>query len=159
RFSKINFHISKRPMHSELLKQPWRARFQNEGSTLISILTWEKVRERGTPNILVFCAGEGGKSRVFQMIAGSTKPELCLWDQHRHALLEQTPKAPAPYPEFKILPHAVDWKNYQAYFNLVLCDVPGSRSGLARRHPELRWQSLQELTEPWREIQLDILNM
>lgn len=159
RFSML---ISEPSLLTPLLRQaPWGVRFQDEGSVILSTQTVHDLPSVNSAlRVLDYCAGAGGKTFVMRLaLAERTHARLLLWDQLRYHLLQEM-TGPAPgLPSVTVLPKSFDAATSTERFEVVLCDVPCSQTGVVRRHPELRWQDPTALASSHLSTQEKILEL
>jgi len=155
-YSKINYYIVDQTSEN-FFEKPWTMRYQNEGSSIISLMTLTDLPEKRPLKILDLCAGEGGKSHVFQMLIPKKEDiQLFIWDNVRYHLIEKLVH-PSERENIKPLFVCPPKLPSDMKFDLILCDVPCSQSGLVRRLPELTLVSPEKLYAPYLPIQKAIL--
>ncbi len=102
---------------------------QDEGSQIMTLLANAKTNNR----ILDYCAGKGTKT-IFLKNNFNNLNNLYAYDISRERLAVLKKRLTSlKIKNVTILPST---ENYKNYFDLVICDVPCSSSGVWRRRPE-----------------------
>lgn len=132
---------------------------QDQGAQLLPALLGEFVQDG---HYLDACAGLGGKTSVLLQMAqnsgavvSAVEPDRMRRQKFRENMQRLHPAMEVALFSGTLQEYAVDSGNK---FNGILLDAPCSGTGVIRRHPDIRWNRVEDDFSRYQKTQLELLD-